>query len=232
MSIKSLEGIVLENKTHRSDDSLLTLFTKQEGIITAFARYGQSARSRLHSLTVPLTQAEFHGTGESGQLFLINDGTVLQQHLHLRNDEQKLLAGVQMTKAVLKVLWQQQPAPAVYSLLLHYLKAMGKFPLAETLLWSFWCKILKHEGKFFPAFTCSACGEEFQQEVKLYQGELLCHKHQTQEVVPLEFEQEEIQQLIVITHGRSLKDLEQVVLSEELIKKLRELVDRVLERKI
>lgn len=146
MQLEKTEGIVLRSLTYQEDARILTLFTKDLGLISLMLK-GVSPRSlQKMAAASPFCQAEFvYFKGQSDMLHY-RDSTLLNEHLFLRNKLSSLQTAGSLVQALLKSQMPGKSSPALYYLLDTYLKQIPAFVDPLPLLTSFYLKILSHEG--------------------------------------------------------------------------------------
>ena len=83
------DGIVLKTKTVGNDDHILTLLTREKGIITAFARNQQRISRGMSSAFEPFTYSNFV-LFHSKERYTINSAISSKIFLGIRNDIEKL----------------------------------------------------------------------------------------------------------------------------------------------
>ncbi len=146
MQLEKTEGIVLRSLTYQEDARILTLFTKDLGLISLMLK-GVSPRSlQKMAAASPFCQAEFvYFKGQSDMLHY-RDSTLLNEHLFLRNKLSSLQTAGALVQALLKSQMPGKSSPALYHLLDTYLKQIPAFSDSAPLVTSFYLKILSHEG--------------------------------------------------------------------------------------
>lgn len=136
------EGIVLRSIPFKDHDRILTLFTKEAGLISLMVK-----RVKRHTaVATPFCQAEYLYTKSKSDLYRFHDATVLDDHLPLREKLQNLQAGGHIGHAILHSQLPGKPAPKLYQLLVACLKQIPHFPNPHNLVTSFQLKLLTHEG--------------------------------------------------------------------------------------
>jgi DNA repair protein RecO (recombination protein O) len=142
------EGIVLRSLDYKERERIITVLTKEMGIISLIAKRMTQGRSHLVALTTPFTHAEFLFRKGRSELMPLIDGTLLSEHRELRSSYASLQSAGQLLQMILLSQFPGKPAPALYALLLAYL---GHLPTSKNragLASSFFLKLLKHEGLF------------------------------------------------------------------------------------
>jgi hypothetical protein len=77
-------------------------------------------------------------------LYQFVDGSILEQHLGIRNSLEQLQTATAMVKTLLNSQWPDKPAPALYALFAKFLQKINEADY--PLLIPFLIKVLKHEG--------------------------------------------------------------------------------------
>jgi len=148
---EQVEGIVLRAQDYKENERLITLFTPL-GILSLIARGIGSKHKSLLALTTPLCHGEYHIQPGRSDLIRLRDGTVLNEHLILRERLDWLRSAGSITQVVLRSQMPGKPAPALFHLYKAYLQHIPKIRHLEALYCSFCLKVLKHEGVFSDTF--------------------------------------------------------------------------------
>jgi DNA repair protein RecO (recombination protein O) len=146
MITEKAEGIVLRSLEYRDRQRIITLFTKEEGIISLIVKHISSKRSTMLALTTPFTRGEYLYRRGRSELMPLEDATLLDEHLELRNRFESLQAAGELVQAILASQMPGKAAPILYGLFSAYLKQIAHFPKPDSAICSFLLKILKHEG--------------------------------------------------------------------------------------
>lgn len=174
MSEKRVEGIVLKSIPFKESDRILSVFTPNRGIISLFVKRLSKSRPSMVNLTSPLCRGEFVFRKGRSDLYRFIDGTIVDLHLSLRRSYKHLQCAGKMLNAILTSQMPGKSAPALYALLVTYLKHLSDFPDPEVLWASFQLKLLKHEGLLALDETCLSCSKE--KASRIVEGESRCVK--------------------------------------------------------
>ncbi len=136
------EGIVLHSFDFKENQKIITLFTEDAGKMSLIL----TKKNGNLGLTTPFTKGEYIYTKGKSDLYRFHDGTVLDNHILLRNSLAHLQAAGELTNVILRSQMPTKPAPLLYALLKTYLPQISNFPDPTPLLCSFYLKLLKHEG--------------------------------------------------------------------------------------
>lgn len=170
MKEEKTEGIVLRAFAYRENERILTVFTQEAGLISLIVK---RLSSSLLSLASPFCRSEFLYRKGNTDLFRFLDGTPIDYHLFLREKLSHLDSASALAQAILSSQMPHKPAPALYALLLSYLKHLPQFAQPSPLLSSFYLKTLLHEGLY------SADHSPFSlEEQKIVHALILCKQFQ------------------------------------------------------
>lgn len=136
------EGIVLRSTLFKERDRIITLFTKEAGVITLVVK---KAHHQV-VLTSPLCQGEFLYVRGKSDLYRFVDGSVIEDNRALRSGFKYLTSAGEMVQAILHSQLSGKPAPKLYLLLTTCLKQLPLFEKPLRLSTSFQLKLLTHEG--------------------------------------------------------------------------------------
>lgn len=218
---KRTEGIVLHSLPFRDFDRIITLFTKEIGIVKAIIPKSLSTKTS-HSAHDPLTQGEFVLKPGKSNLYRCEDLSILNQNLQLRKNLTLLQTGCEMAKTISFSQLEGKPAPKLYNLLISYLSLLPQSPSPHNLLSSFTLKLLRHDGLLHLAESCSQCHSPTSH---LHLGESFCHSHKPLSSLP--FSSEEISILQLLNLSRSTQALLSLHLPPPLKSKVKELFSQL-----
>ena len=198
------EGVVVNVVNYGDHDQVLTVFTRDHGVVKLIAKGNrrQHRRSSDRSAEVsPMTRGEFLYVQGNGELMRCGQIHVLDRYLSLR----KTLAHLSAAGDCINVIRLSQlpgtPAPELYRLLLYYLERLPEMEDPQVLSCSYYLKVLKYEGVL-----------------------------SFQRYAFLSFSQQEQEQLQILTHSRSFADLVSMKLDEVLRSKVKKLFGLLLEK--
>jgi DNA repair protein RecO (recombination protein O) len=160
--MEETEGIVLKTIDFRDSERIITLFTKELGLISLIVKGVSPSSLPKLAVTTPFCQAQFFFTRGNSDLFRYRDSTVLQEHHNLRAHFSFLEAAGVMAKALLQTQLPGKPASLLYALFDRYLKQIPTFTQPLPLTISFLLKLLHLEG----ILSLSQLPEEFSTDEK------------------------------------------------------------------
>lgn len=143
--MEKCEGIVLRSFPFKEREQILTIFTKEQGILSLILKKF-SKKNQFLALATPFTEGEFFYHKGNSTLYRFQDGTVFNEHLFLRNEWKYLELAGEMIRLLIQSQLPEKPAPVLYQIFSAYLKQIPHFPHQTTLLGSFILKLLQHEG--------------------------------------------------------------------------------------
>jgi|JI10StandDraft_1071094.scaffolds.fasta_scaffold12071_2 DNA repair protein RecO (recombination protein O) len=146
MEEQKVEGIVLKTVPFKENDRILTLYTPQQGVMSLYVQGLSKKKPALTNLATPLCRGEYLFRKGRSDLHKFFDGTILDLHLPLRKSYTHLQVGGKILQTIHETQLPGKSSPALYALLVSYLKKLGDATFPETLLASFHLKLLKHEG--------------------------------------------------------------------------------------
>jgi len=139
-------GIVLKSFDYQEKARILTLFSKEEGVLSLIVKKISTQSPHLLSLSTPFCEGEYSYLKKRSDLYLFQEGIVLTPHLTLRNRLSSLRAASHLAQLVLSSQMPGQSSPFLYLLFSSYLKQLPLFEDPFSLVSSFEIKLLIHEG--------------------------------------------------------------------------------------
>ncbi len=215
MEEKTVEGIVMRSQDYKERHRIITLFTP-EGLMGLIVRGISRKNARLLLLTTPFCHGQYHLIRGQTELLSFRDGTVLNDHLPLRQSLKAIQTAGSFASAILASQMPGKSAPALFALYKSYLGQVPHFSDPEVLLASFYLKLLKHEGSLDMSPCCSICNHL--SALYLYQGESLCSEHA--EGGAIGFTSLEWQLLLTLCNTLQFSSLRDLILAPEFYKKI------------
>lgn len=222
--LKKLEGIVLKSRDYGETNKIITIFTKQLGIITALSRGANKPKSRLSAASQVFIQAEFLIYVTKG-LSTIQQAQIVQSYRHIREDIVKTAYAAYIIELTEKILEQREPDPLIYD------------QLMKTLSWineqeEFLIPIIMYElkiyikGGFAPVVNhCVNCQKyEFPFSFSIQEGGLLCKDCVSIDINSIHLPNS-IARLLYILQNTSLERVGNISVKEVNQKLLRKILD-------
>lgn len=209
------EGLVLRTVEYKQRQRIITLFTKNHGLIHLIVKKISRKKSDLLSLTTPFSIGEFQYIMYRSDLYSLEDAMVKNANLELRKSLSHLEAAAQLTNAVLASQMPGKSSPLLYHLITCYLKQAPLFENPSLLTGSFLLKLLKHEGLLFDQRRCAHCSSL---PTHLFFGEPLCNAHASP--LALKMDQEEWNSFFFLLETTRFSLLKKFLLKETLHNKI------------
>lgn len=218
MDLLRTEAIVLHALPFKEYDRILTLFTPQ-GLLKLFIKIKKRDYLHFAALTSVLTHAEFHYKKGRQDLHRFSEGSILAQHVRIRDTYESLSAAHTMIQAIQQSQWLDRPAPQLFSLVCRFLHHFPKAKDPHLLTTTFLLKTLKHEGllQLQPSIT----------ETYRFAGE--CYEKKQAPLGALLFTEEEEMQLVELVLCRSLSQLDEHKTNSEFQNKITSLFNQAYE---
>ena len=140
------EAIVLRSTQYKDSERIVTLLTKESGILSVLAKRVSQKDLKVHSLTTPLHRGDYILTKGSSDLYKFKDGHILDTFVELRRSFLHLKTALELLDFVQKSQMPGEAAPLLYLLVSGYLNALKTTQNPSALKVSFILKLLKHEG--------------------------------------------------------------------------------------
>jgi len=139
-------GLLLHSIPYLGQKKILKIFTPEQGLLSLFAQ-----KTKIS----PFCHAEWVYRKTEKEIYSLQDTTLLDPLLHLRENYNTLMAAGAISQDLLRTQMPGKKAPEVFELALFYFKKLSTQP--ELLVSSFRLKLLFHEGllteKPHPSFT-------------------------------------------------------------------------------
>lgn len=158
MAFEKLTGIIIRYTDYKENDRILTLLTKERGVVSVNARGVRTAKSASSGSAGDVYCYGEFVVYERNRISYVSSSTVLEAFYPLREDYDKLVAAAQIARLTEKVP-QGQINEELFSLVYHSLSflAYGSAEPADILI-AFAAKFTVIEG-YEPVITCCAsCG--------------------------------------------------------------------------
>ncbi len=202
MQEEKTEGIVLRSQDYNERHRIITLFSPL-GLISLIVKNISRKNARLLTLTTPFSHGEYLYSEGRSDLFKYHDGSLLDDHLDLRQNLKSLQTAGALANAILASQMAGKPAPALFALYKTYHKQVCNFDDPAPLVASFTLKLLKHEGLLSLSSDCAKC--EIISAHFLHQGESFCSQHAEPDAMP--FSAAEWEMLLALERAKQFSEL-------------------------
>ncbi len=170
------DGLVIKQRTMDTDDSLLTILTKDLGVVYAYAKGAKRMKSSLLSSTELLCYSHFV-LFKNRERYSVNNADLNQVFFGVREDITKLSLATYFAQLSGIVLPVEEPEEEALRLFLNCLHLLEKDKLPQTQLKAIFELRLMTLCGFMPDLVgCAGCGTY--EAVEMYflpqSGEILC----------------------------------------------------------
>lgn len=155
------EGIVVKEIRLPDGNRILHLFTKKTGKISAGTSINEKGRSKATLALRPFTVANY-SIDKRNSTYFIRSAEFKKAYFNMGENIDRFIAGSYVVELTEKVLPENEPAPAVYSLLMDFLSEMElREKRFSTLIVGYEVKLLKILGIMPELNRCSSCESRF-----------------------------------------------------------------------
>jgi DNA repair protein RecO (recombination protein O) len=176
MALVKAEGIVIRSMKMGETSKLVTLFTRELGILKVVAKGSRSSKSRLGAALEPLTVSRIvYYHKENRELQFLSQAEIIEFFPNLPNDLERWGFANACGELVARSQIGIEATPKLYPILLNTLRAMNE-PAAQprVCFWGFQMKLLGVLG-FAPnlrrCLQCNTAGPT----VQTYDDRVACH---------------------------------------------------------
>jgi DNA repair protein RecO (recombination protein O) len=215
-----IEAFTLSSLPFRDFDRIVTLFSKEQGLIKVLIKGANRPKSSRLIFCQPLTYSSFILQKKRSELALFSEGKLIDPFLSLRISYDHLKASFDLSEALLKISMTQNPCADLFLLFKSYLNQISKYPDPSILTTSFYLKISLYEGCLTLKRKCTNCNLDAE---KLY----FCFKDyfcaRCAPARDLEFSQQELALLLELVKEKSFDQLKSKTVTPDLNEKVRKL---------
>ena len=136
-------------------DRVLTLFTREEGVLSAIAKGSRKTKSRFASSTNLLTIGNY--VLSTGKVFyIVSDTEILNSPMVDNKDIEKIIIADAMSEAIIKLFPDKYPITDIYDLFIVLLNDLNTYNPKLIYIY-FISKILNKLGSFPELYRCINC---------------------------------------------------------------------------
>ena len=178
-----IKGIVVQSSPYGDNDRMLTILTREKGVISVSAKGVKSLKNKNSQSAMPLCYSEFV-LKEKGDIYSLVSADIEESFYSLREHVEALSYGVYFAQLAAFVVGRDNVAHDEMRLLLNCLYVLSKAPERYRVLCAaFEVKICEYAG-FAPYVESCACGNEGE-FFSVRNGECVCKLHKTEEAKPI-----------------------------------------------
>ena len=179
--IERVEGIIIKDASYSETSKLLTLITKEHGIINLLAKGAKTLKSPLRSTTTKLTHGYFNIIYKENKLSTLKEVDTIDYYKNIKKDINKISYATYILELVEQVIKQTNNEEVFDNLIASLKKIEANMnPLVITNILELKC--LDYLGVMPILDCCSVCGNENIITISADQGGYLrknCRKEET-----------------------------------------------------
>lgn len=173
MSLYRDSGVVLRTYKLRESDRIIVFMTEHHGKVRAVARGVRKGSSKFGGRLEPLSHVALL-LNEGRELDSVSQAESIDHFRTVREDLDRMSAGVAMLEAVDQLAQEREPNPRLYQMLVGALRTLSARP-APLLVPAFYWKVLAASGVHPQLEECVSCSEtEGLAAFDLHEGGVLC----------------------------------------------------------
>ncbi len=213
--IETIEGIIIREKSYSETSKLITLITKQHGVINLLAKGAKTIKSPLRSGTTILTYGNFNIIYKEEKLSTLKEVSIKNYYKNIKKDINKISYATYILELVEQVIKQTQNIEA-YDILISSLNKIEENmnPLVITNILELKC--LNYLGVMPILDKCAKCGSESVITISADEGGYLCKNCRTNETIV----DEKTIKLIRMFYYINIDKIEKIEISKKIIEEI------------
>ena len=182
----STNGLIIREQHVGENDRLVTVLTRDRGLMRAFVPGGRSIKGKKHAATAFMTYGNFVFS-QGKESFRITEAECIEVFFGLRNDLEKLSLAQYFCELCGNLVPEDDDAGIYLRLMLNSLKFLEESKLPNLQLKAVVEIALLTLGGYMPQVTeCGMCEEiAFPMYFDPVQGQVLCENHRTPQAIPV-----------------------------------------------
>lgn len=153
------EGVVLKRINYKEADRVITLLSKDYGILTVLAKSVRSTKSRKRGYLESFSRVKFKSVAAKG-FDILTEVDILDDHEAIRKDIKKSMVAFYYCETIVKLARERQELYGVYEILLKHLKELGNSNPTKKIRHQYIRELLDELG-FYPGDKELADPDEF-----------------------------------------------------------------------
>ena len=180
--LEKIEGIIIREKSYSETSKLITLITKEHGVINLLAKGAKTLKSSLRSTTVKLTYGYFNVVYKENKLSTLKEVDIIEHFKNIKKDINKISYATYILELVEQVIKQTNNIE-VFDNLVSSLKKIDENmnPLVITNILELKC--LDYLGVMPILDCCAVCGNKNIITISADQGGYLCKECRKDETI-------------------------------------------------
>lgn len=213
--IETIEGIIIKETSYSETSKLITLITKEHGVINLLAKGAKTIKSPLRSGTTLLTHAYFNIMYKESKLSTLKEVNIINYYKNIKKDINKISYATYILELVEQVVKQTNNEEA-FEILKSALKKIEENinPLVITNILELKC--LNYLGVMPILDKCAVCGNKNIITVSADQGGYLCKNCRTNETIT----DEKTIKLIRMFYYVDINKIEKIDISKKIIEEI------------
>lgn len=180
--IERIEGIIIKDSAYSETSKLLTLITKEHGVINLLAKGAKTLKSPLRSTTTKLTHGYFNIIYKENKLSTLKEVDIIDYYKNIKKDINKISYAtfiLELVEQVTKQIYNEE----VFNNLIYALKKIDENmnPLVITNILELKC--LDYLGVMPILDCCSVCGNKNIITISADQGGYICKNCRKDETI-------------------------------------------------
>ena len=224
--VESLEGIVINEKDYSETSKILSIITKEHGVISVISKGCRSMKSNLRSVSTKLTYGTFNLYYKEDKLSTLTSVDVLDNFKNIRTDLMSIsYAGylLELTEQVMK----QNSNEKIFDILVSSLKKINDGFNSLVIADIVSLKCLEYLGVMPILDCCSVCGST--QSIATLSSDMggyICNKCLTNEPIV----SEKAIKLVRMYYYIDIDKISKLDVSDNVEKEIHSFIDRYYER--
>lgn len=180
--LEKIEGIIIKEKSYSETSKLITLITKEHGVINLLAKGAKTLKSPLRSTTTKLTHGYFNIIYKENKLSTLKEVDIINHYKNIKKDINKISYAtfiLELVEQVTKQIYNEE----VFDNMIYALKKIDENmnPLVITNILELKC--LDYLGVMPILDCCAVCGNKNIITISADQGGYLCKECRKDETI-------------------------------------------------
>lgn len=223
--IERIEGIIIKEKSYSETSKLITLITKEHGVINLLAKGAKTLKSPLRSTTTKLTHGYFNIIYKENKLCTLKEVDIIDYYKNIKQDINKISYASYILELVEQVI-KQANNEETFDNLIYSLKKIEENmnPLVITNILELKC--LDYLGVMPILDSCSVCGNKSIITISANQGGYICKNCRKDETIV----DEKTIKLIRLFYYVDIKKIEKLEISKKISEEINHFLNAYYER--
>lgn len=213
--IEKVEGIIIKEASYSETSKLITLITKEHGVINLLAKGAKTLKSSLRSMTTVLTHGYFNIIYKEQRLSTLKEVDIIDYYKNIKKDITKISYATYILDLTEQVM-RQTNNDQVFDILVSSLKKIDQNinPLVITNILELKC--LNYLGVMPILDRCASCGNESIITISADYGGYLCKNCRTNQTIT----DKKTLKLIRMYYYIDIDKIEKIDISKQIIEEI------------